>query len=66
MSENGSQVVVLNTSVRPEQKAAIVQYQKDNDCLSVSEALRDILDEWMIFCELDTDASNAGGDQVPA
>ena len=31
-----------------------------------SAALRDIIDEWMIFCELDTDASNAGGDQVPA
>lgn len=46
MSDNGSPVVVLNATVRPEQKATIRQHAKDTGLVSLSAALRDILDEW--------------------
>ena len=40
------QTVILAVSVKPEQKAAVAQFAKDNGCLSVSEGMRAILDEF--------------------
>ena len=39
--------VVLSARVRPEQKAMIWQYGKDNGCLSISEATRRFIDDFM-------------------
>ena len=38
--------VVLSARVRPEQKAMIWKYGKDNGCLSISEATRRLIDEF--------------------
>ena len=46
MSGNSSTVVVLNATVRPEQRAMIEQHTKDKGLVSLSAALRLILDEW--------------------
>lgn len=41
---NDQIVVVLNATIRPDQKAKLIQYGKDEGKISVSEALRDLLD----------------------
>lgn len=41
---NDSVVVVLNATIRPEQKAALIQYARDEGKVSISDALRDLLD----------------------
>jgi len=41
---NEQMVVVLNATIRPDQKAKLIQYGKDEGKISVSEALRDLLD----------------------
>ena len=65
MSDNGHQTVVVTHSVYIEH-ATMIQSHARASGMNKSAALRDILDQWEVFCELDTDASNAGGDQVPA
>ena len=51
MNENGNgrEVVVLNATVRPEHRAMIHQHAKDNGLISLSAALRLIIDEWAQF-----------------
>ena len=44
MSDNGSPVVVLNATVRPEHRAMIRQNAKDKGLVSLSASLRDLLD----------------------
>lgn len=41
---NDPVVVVVNATIRPEQKAALIQYAKDEGKVSISEALRELLD----------------------
>ena len=46
MSRLQDKLEILSAGVRPDQKAAVIQYAKDSGCLSISEGVRDILDEW--------------------
>ncbi len=39
--------VVLSVRVRPDQKAMLWQYGKDNGCLSISEATRRFIDDFV-------------------
>lgn len=38
--------IVLSVRVRPDQKAMLWQYGKDNGCLSISEAARRLFDDF--------------------
>ena len=44
--ESNDRVVVLNTTVRPDQLAALERYRKEAGLISRSAALRAILDDW--------------------
>jgi hypothetical protein len=44
--ESSDRVVVLNTTVRPDQLAALERYRKEAGLISRSAALRAILDDW--------------------
>ena len=43
---NGTQVIPLNVSVRHDQRATVASYAKDNGLVTLSEAVRHIIDEW--------------------
>ena len=60
MTEKTEKVAILNTSVRQDQRDMLIQHAKDNGFISLSEALRSILDEWKHDRERDYERAIAG------
>lgn len=44
--EKKSAIAPISASIRPDQRAMLIQHAKDAGYISLSEALRAILDEW--------------------
>jgi hypothetical protein len=45
-NENKSAVTPISASIRPEQRAMLIEHAKQSGFISISEALRAVLDEW--------------------
>ena len=45
-NETKSAITPISASIRPEQRAMLIQHGKDSGHISLSETLRAVLDEW--------------------